>query len=126
MRTPKRLRVFKTPGFSKDAKKAGITDSALCAAVAQVQAGQADDLGGGVFKKRLKDNQQRAIVLAKGGQHWFYAYLFAKNSRSNINDNELVAFRLLARSYAALTPAQLDALLAVHDLQEICHAPLQE
>lgn len=120
-------RVFKTARFSKDAKKAHITDADLCEAVAQAQAGQADDLGGGVFKKRLKDNQQRAIVLAKGGQHWFYAYLFAKNKRSNIDDDELAAFRLLARSYAGLTPEQLNALLAAHDLQEICHAPpLQE
>jgi hypothetical protein len=79
-----------------------------------------------VFKKRLKDNQQRAIVLAKGGQHWFYAYLFAKNNRSNVDDDELVAFRMLARSYAGLTCDQLEALLATHDLQEICHAPLQE
>jgi len=74
-------RVFKTARFIKNAKKAHIADAELCAAIAQVQAGQADDL---------------------------------------------VAFRMLARSYAGLTCEQLEALLATHDLQKICHAPLQE
>ena len=44
--------------------------------------GQADDLGGGVFKKRLNDNMHRSIVLAKGGRHWVFAYLFAKKEPS--------------------------------------------
>lgn len=59
-------RVFKTGRFSKDAKKAGIDDAGLCAAMREVMAGQADDLGGGVFKKRLNDNRHRSIILAKG------------------------------------------------------------
>jgi hypothetical protein len=45
-------RVFKTAGFSKAAKKARICDSALCAAIRQVMAGQASDLGGGVLTER--------------------------------------------------------------------------
>lgn len=62
-------RVFKTAKFNKDAKKARIGDPALCDAARQVMAGQADDLGGGVFKKRLNDNMHRSIVLAKGGRY---------------------------------------------------------
>jgi hypothetical protein len=46
-------RAFKTARFSKDAKKARIKDAELCLAIQQVFLGQADDLGGGVFKKRL-------------------------------------------------------------------------
>jgi hypothetical protein len=49
-------RVFKTASFSKASKKARITDEDLCAAIRQVMLGQADDLGGGVFKKRLGRN----------------------------------------------------------------------
>lgn len=63
-------------------------------------AGHADDLGGGVFKKRLNDNMHRSIVLAKGGRIWVYEYLFAKKDRDNIEDGELAAFRLLAKGYA--------------------------
>lgn len=46
-----------------------------------VALGQADDLGGGVFKKRLNDNMHRSIVLAKAGEFWVFAYLFAKKDR---------------------------------------------
>ena len=49
-------RAFKTARFSKDAKKAKIKDVELCMAIQQVLLGQVDDLGGGVFKKRLNNN----------------------------------------------------------------------
>ncbi len=61
------LRTFKKARFGKDARKAGIGDAELCRAIRRVIAGQADDLGGGVFKKRLNDNMHRSIILAKGG-----------------------------------------------------------
>ena len=50
--------------------KARIGDTELCAAVRELQRGQADDLGGGVFKKRLNDNMDRSLILAKGGRTW--------------------------------------------------------
>lgn len=87
-------RVFKTARFSKDAKKARISDAELCAAISQVMAGQADDLGGGIFKKRLNDN---------------------------IEDDELTAFRSLAKAYAGLTDVQIAALVRGKDIVEICH-----
>lgn len=80
-------RTFKTAWFSKAAKKARISDKALCKAIEQVARGQADDLGGGVFKKRLNDNMHRSIVLAKAGEYWVFAYLFAKKDRANIDDD---------------------------------------
>lgn len=116
-----RSRVFKTARFSKDAKKSRIQDAELCAAIQQVTAGQADDLGGGVFKKRLNDNMHRSIILAKGGRHWVYEYLFAKKDRDNIEDDELTAFRALAKAYAGLTDVQIVALVSGKDLVEICH-----
>jgi hypothetical protein len=114
-------RAFKTANFSKDAKKSKIRDDELCHAIKQVQRGQADDLGGGVYKKRLNDNLHRSIILAKGGAYWIFEYLFAKKDRDNIDDDELLAFRLLAKSYASLTEHQLALLLANRDFVEICH-----
>lgn|GEM_PF-5075560 len=55
-------RIFKTAWFTKVARKARIHDDELCKAIAQVIGGQADDLGGGVFKKRLNRNMHRAVV----------------------------------------------------------------
>jgi len=46
------MRAFKTAWFAKAARKALINDEELCAAIAEVNLGQVDDLGGGVFKKR--------------------------------------------------------------------------
>ncbi|MBS4096180.1 MAG: type II toxin-antitoxin system RelE/ParE family toxin [Sulfuricella sp.] len=122
-------RFFKTAWFSKAARKAGVDDEALCAAIRQVAIGQADDLGGGVFKKRLKDNQQRSIILAGDGRFWVFVYLFAKKDRGNINDAELAAFRKLASAYRRQNEAALALEIRNGDLQEICHAnqsPIQE
>jgi hypothetical protein len=116
-----KTRVFKTTRFAKDAKKAQISDLDLCEAIRQVMAGQADDLGGGVFKKRLNDNMHRSIVLAKGGLYWVYEYLFAKKDRDNIEHDELVAFRLLAKSYAGLVDLQIAQLVRAKHFVEICH-----
>jgi hypothetical protein len=58
-------RIFKTRWFTKEAAKADISDSELLKAIKQVAEGKADDLGGGVFKKRLKDNTHRSIILGQ-------------------------------------------------------------
>ena len=114
-------RAFKTARFSKDAKKSKIKDVELCLAIEQVLLGQVDDMGGGVYKKRLNNNLYRSIILAKGGKYWVYEYLFAKKDRANIENDELLAFRLLANSYAGLTEQQVSQLLVNGDFVEICH-----
>ncbi len=62
----------------------------------ETEQGKADALGGGVFKKRLHQNRERAIILAKGGSNWFYTFLYAKQDMSNINSQELAGFGELA------------------------------
>lgn len=119
-------RAFKTARFCKDAKKAKIKDAELCQAIEQVLLGQVDDLGGGVFKKRLNDNLHRSIILAKGGKYWVFEYLFAKKDRANIENDELLAFRLLANSYAGLTQLQVNQLILNGDFVEICHDDKKE
>ncbi len=114
-------RVFKTAWFSKAAAKARISDAELCDAIKQVELGQADDLGGGVFKKRLDKNRHRSIILAKAGSFWVYEYLFAKKDRANISGGELIDYRVLAKGYASLTGHQLDELLKDRDFMEICN-----
>ena len=115
------VRVFKTAGFAKSAKRAIIADDELCQAIRQVIKGQSVALGGGIYKKRLNDNMHRSIILAKAECNWIYEYLFAKKDRENIDLAELVAFRKLAKVYAGLTEKQLAQLLKHNDLIEICH-----
>ena len=67
----------------------------------QVMLGQADDLGGGVFKKRLSKNMYRSIIRAKGGRYWVFEYMFAKKDMDNIEDGELAKLKELAKVYEA-------------------------
>ena len=96
-------------------------DDELCAAIRQVMLGQADDLGGGVFKKRLNKNEHRSIIVAKGGRFWVYELLYAKKDQANIAVDELVYFRKLVKKYEALTKQQVDELIEKSRWTEICH-----
>lgn len=89
-------------------------------AIRQVMVGQADDLGGGVFKKRLGKNLYRSIVIAKGGQYWVFAYLFAKQDRANIGQDDLRNFRGLAGLYSRKSEADISRELLLGELTEIC------
>lgn len=114
-------RIFKTAWFNKAAKKARISDKELCAAIRQVMQGQADDLGGGVFKKPLNDNKYRSIIVAKGGKYWIYTYLFAKKDRDNIGIDELAEFKKMASLYSRQSDAIIDAEVENGYLLEICN-----
>ncbi|WP_312454659.1 type II toxin-antitoxin system RelE/ParE family toxin [Pseudescherichia sp.] len=115
------MRVFKTKWFSKAAKSHAIKDDELCLAINAVCEGKADDLGGGVYKKRLNYNRDRAIILAKGGKNWFYTFLYAKQNMANITYEELSGFRTLAKHYTCLKNEKLRLLIDTQELQEICH-----
>ena len=113
-------RVFKTKWFSREARKALLSDRELCSAIGQVMLGQAVDLGGGVFKKRLGQNEYRSILVAKNGRYWVYVYLFAKKDRANISNRELVSFRALADLYSGKKDADIAMELQWGELTEIC------
>lgn len=114
-------RAFETAAFTRSARKARIEDAALCEALREVMLGQADDLGGEVFQKRLNRNRHRSIILAKGGRSWIDEYLFAKKDRAIIEDDELRDFNLLAKGYTRLNEPHIDQLVSEKDLLEICH-----
>ena len=121
-------RVFKTRHFGRWMRKTELSDSALCDAVAEMVQGLIDaDLGGGVVKKRVglagrgKRGGARTLVATNKGSRWFFVFGFEKNSRTNINDDELEALQDIAQDLLARTGQQLD--LAVEDgtLEEICY-----
>jgi hypothetical protein len=126
MSEPTRPRAFKSAWFAKAARKAKISDALLCKAIAQVIAGQADDLGGGVYKKRLSNNQYRSIILARGGDFWIYEFLFAKQDMGNIDDDDLRKLRNLAKNYGAMTSKDADAFLVDGLWIEICKSDLDQ
>lgn len=112
-------RIFKTAWFARAARKARISDRELAGAVEQIERRQVDDLGGGVFKKRLNDNRHRSIIIAKHDAFWIFVYLYAKQGRANIETDELDAFRRLAALYRRKTEADIEVELRAGALQEI-------
>ena len=125
MSEPTRPRAFKSAWFSKAARKAKISNSVLCKAIAQVMAGQANDLGGGVYKKRLSNNQYRSIILARAGSFWIYEFLFAKQDKANLEDFELKSFRNLAKVYQAMSDEGMALEIGDGSLVEICVGQLE-
>jgi hypothetical protein len=118
---PPAQRVFKTSWFSKAARSAGITNGDLCKAAKQLMDGQGDDLGGNVWKKRLDRNTKRGLVLNKVGRRWIFVFLFAKSDMDNIGDIDLKKFKRLAKDYGSKTSGDIDALVDLRELLEICN-----
>lgn len=121
-------RVFKTRHFCRWMRKTELTDSALCAAVAEMAQGLVDaDLGGGVVKKRVglagrgKRGGARTLVATNKGHRWFFIYGFEKKARTNITDNELEALQDIAEQLLDRTEPQLDLAVEEGVLEEICH-----
>ena len=120
------MRTFKTKPFARFASREGISDEALCDAVARAARGLVDaDLGGGVIKQRIARRGQgrsrgfRTIVVFRRGNRAFFVYGFAKSARENLRRDELEAFRLLADTYLALDRSGLAAALAAGALIEV-------
>ena len=69
------MRVFKTKWFAREARSHAITDEELCRAILETEQGKADVLGGGVFKKRLHRNRERAIIGERGKQLVLHVFI---------------------------------------------------
>ena len=111
------MQIFKSKEFARFARKNQIADPDLCRAIAEILAGSVDaNLGGGVFKQRLRRKGQgksggfRTIVLLRIGTLGIFAYGFAKNERANITQEELSAWRQIAKE---LLPSQTALQAAV-------------
>lgn len=114
-------RAFKTLHFSKAAGKQGISDTELCQAVAELDQGKGDNLGGNVWKKRLKNNLSRSIVLAKPQSFWVFVHIFEKQDKDNIAVDELRGFKKLAKDFANGGIAGIEVAKQNGSLKEICH-----
>ena len=114
------MRIFKTKWFTREARAHAIDDDELCKAIEATLQGKVDNLGGGVYKKRLNKNRDRAIILTKSAEYWFYTFLYAKQDMANINHRELMGFRELAKHYANLSEEKTTVLVKSKELVEIC------
>jgi hypothetical protein len=89
--------VLKNRGFSRAARKGGLTDRTLCGAVTEIEAGLIDaQLGGSLLKKRIgkggrgKSGGFRTIAAYRQRDRLVFLYVFGKNERDNITEQERV------------------------------------
>ena len=125
------MRIFKTTWFGRFADKEDISDDSLKGVISQLETGQFDaDLGGGVYKQRLalpgsgKSGGYRLLLCFRQGERAFFLYGFSKSGRSNITAGEKADMKKLAKTFFALTDADLDRLVQCGSLQEICGADI--
>jgi hypothetical protein len=110
-------------------RKTDLTDSSLCAAIAEMATGLIDaDLGGGIVKKRValpgrgKSGSTRTLSATNKGNRWFFVFGFEKNDRSTVDDKELEALQKLAAVLLRVDAKQLEANIDRDELKDICHA----
>ena len=101
----------------------------MCEAIHRAERGLIDaDLGAGIVKQRIarrnegKSGGFRSLVLFRGGDRAFFVFGFPKNSRDNIESDELEGFRELAKTLLHLNEEQLRAALDANIFEEVmCH-----
>ena len=128
------LRVLKNRGFWRAARKEGLTDQKLCAAVAEIEAGLIDArLGGALLKKRIpkggrgKSGGLRTVVAYRQHHRLVFLYVFAKNERDNITEQERASLSEIGDVYMGLPPDKLDELVTNGTLIEVvCDAEEQK
>ena len=113
------MRIFKSKWFARFARKNGLSDAALQAAVAEIEVGSFDaDLGGHVYKQRIARSGQgkrggyRTILLFKQGERAFFVYGFAKNELDNIADSMLADYKDAAKYFVNAAEGQINAMLS--------------
>lgn len=120
------MAVYKTRWFDRWARKEGLAESSLCAAVQEMAHGLIDaDLGGGLVKKRIarpgqgKSGGYRTLVATNKGNRWVFVFGFPKNERSNIDKDEAEALKKLAAHLLSLTPQAIGKAERAGELMEV-------
>jgi hypothetical protein len=120
------IEVYKTRWFERWARKQGLEDTSLCAAVREMLAGLYDaDLGGGLVKKRIarpgegKSGGFRTLLATNKGDLWIFLYGFPKSSRSNIGKDEEQQLKKSAQDLLSLAPEGIELLKNEDELIEV-------
>ena len=119
-------RIFKTPDFTSWAKNENVDDSALLAAIQEVENGLIDaKLGGNVIKKRVARTGQgksggfRTIIAFNVDDKSFFIFGFSKNEKANISIKEKTALKIMAKELLSYDNKQLAKALKSKALYEV-------
>lgn len=120
--------IYKTRHFTRWARKSGLNDASLAAAVLEIQRGLLEaDLGGGIVKKRIalpgkgKRGSTRTLLATNREDLWIFIFGFEKNERENMTESEMETLKKLAKDLLGLTAEQLAATVKEGFLVEVEH-----
>jgi hypothetical protein len=111
------VRVFKTKQFNRWASGEALGDGDLCTAGREAFDGHVEaDLGGYLFKKRIKRSGSGGYRTILGfrkadDSRIFFLFGFAKNERANISAREQTAFSVNAEALVSLSDVQIADLM---------------
>lgn len=120
------LRVFKTKGFMRFARRERIADDSLREAVHRAERGLLDaQLGGGVIKQRIarpgqgRSGGYRVLIAYRPRTLSVFLYGFAKSERDNVDDDELATLRDIASVWLRADAQKLARAVAGGLIQEV-------
>jgi hypothetical protein len=120
------VRIFKAKWLARFARREGIDDQSLCAAIERAERGLIDaDLGGGLIKQRVarpgrgRSSGYRMIVGYRMKDRAIFLFGFAKKMRETLEDEDLLSLREKAEIWLATDDARLQKELETGNLQEI-------
>jgi hypothetical protein len=95
-----------------------VDDEKLKQAVQEMIAGLVDvSLGNGLYKKRVgrkgwrKRNGFRTLLAFEKNQRVIFLFGFAKKEKNNVEDDQLVKLKNMAKEYLDLLDAQIEQLI---------------
>lgn len=122
----RRVRIFKTKGLARFARRERIMDTSLREAIERAERGLMDaDLGGGLIKQRVarqghgRSGGYRTIVAYRAEKRAVFLYAFAKSERENITTDELSDLRQLGSNWLNASNQQIAGAKEDGALQEI-------
>jgi hypothetical protein len=120
------VRVFVTREFARLARKQGIDDGKLCDAVNRAARGLVNaDLRAGLIKQRIarhgkgKSGGWRALAAFRPRHRCVFLYVFAKNERDNIKDDELAYWHKTATAYLQMPADRVEDQIVNDELREV-------
>lgn len=127
------MRVFKTRGFARFARRQRIADASLYEAIRRADQGLVDaDLGGGVIKQRVarpgqgRSGGYRVLIAYRRNARAVFVFGFAKSEQANIDDDELATLRDIAKGWLEADGTALARALADGLIQEVKHDDEEE
>ena len=120
------MRIFKLKSFHRFCRAVGLSDEQLIVALDFMEAGGTSvGLGGDVFKLRIarsgggKSGGFRTILAIRRPHRTLFVAGFAKSERDNLNNIELDAVKLIAKTGLDASDAEFDALVKAGFWKEI-------